>query len=156
MRHFVLVLLIATLISCREAKYESPAMEPTIKQDETITINYSAYLTSQPERWDAVAFKNDRTKGRVWVQRIVGLPGETIDIQDSFIVINGAKLEYPKKISTIRYTSRWADTPPAVTLPYTLPAHSYFVLGDNTSQAIDSRYIGSILKEDIKGKVEGK
>lgn len=153
-KYFTLTIVLIPLVSCREGKLESTSMSPSIKEGEKITVNYTAYAAALPERWDIVAYTNDETKGRTWVQRIVGLPGETVDIQDSFVVINGTKLQYPKKIASIRYAPLQAGEPTKLKLPYTLPMGTYFVLGDNTSQAIDSRYIGHINQGDIKGRVE--
>ena len=155
-KHFALVIILAAFVACREGKLESSSMQPSIKEGEQITVNAAAYLSGMPERWDVVSYTNNDTKGRTWIQRIVGLPGEAIDLQDSFILINGTKLEYPKKIAAIRYAALPQGEASKIKLPYTIPANSYFVLGDNTSNAIDSRYIGSIMKDDIKGRIEGK
>jgi len=151
-----LVTLAVAIGSCRQAKIESGSMEPTIKEGESVTINYTAYTNELPQRWDVAAYENSQTKGRTWCHRIVGLPGETIDIQDSTIVINGAPLPYPAKISRIRYALMVPNTPPKVQFPYSIPKNTYFVLGDNTLDALDSRYIGPINIGDIKGRIEGK
>ncbi|MBS1902373.1 MAG: signal peptidase I [Bacteroidetes bacterium] len=150
------VVFAVALGSCREAKIQSGSMEPTIKAGEAVTINYTAYVSDAPVRWDVVAFMNDQTKGKVWCHRVVGLPGETIDIKDSFIFINGAKMTYPQKIAGIRYAAMVPGEPAKLQLPYTIPANTYFVLGDNTNDAYDSRYIGPVKRDDIRGRVEGK
>ena len=155
--NLIVVIALAILItSCRERKVESGSMEPTIKEGEAVTVNYSAYINDQPVRWDVVAYKNDKTKDRMWCHRVVGLPGETIDIRDSSIVINGTVLPYPAKIATIRYARMVPNTPPTIQLPYTIPKNSYFVLGDNSLDALDSRYIGAVEFDDIRGRIEGK
>jgi signal peptidase I len=144
------------ITSCRESKIESGSMAPTIKEGQAVTVNYTAYVTEQPVRWDVVAYANDKTNGRTWCHRVVGLPGETIDIRNSQVVINGQPLPYPAKIATIRYIPMIENSPTAIQLPYTIPKNKFFVLGDNTSDAADSRYIGPIDQDDIKGRIEGK
>lgn len=154
--YITFVALAITLGSCRDAKMETGSMEPTIKMGEKVTINYTAYVNDLPQRWDVAAYENDKTNGRTWCHRIVGLPGETIDIQDSNIVINGAPLPYPAKIASIRYARMVPDAAPKVQFPFSIPKNTYFVLGDNTLDALDSRYIGPINIEDITGRIEGK
>jgi signal peptidase I len=144
------------LASCRDRKLETSSMEPTIQNGEKITENFTAYAKADPQRWDVIVYKNDRTGGHDWCHRVVALPGETIDIQDGYIVINGTKLQYPEKIAAIKYAPMIAGMPPMIRLPYTLPKDAFFVLGDNTSDARDSRYIGHINRKDIQGRVEGK
>ncbi len=149
-------LLVMSLGACRESKIDTGSMEPSIKKGEDVTINFMAYVSSQPARWDVVAYKNEHTNGHTWCHRLVGLGGETIDIRDGFVFINGTKLEYPAKLGSVRYAPTSGGEPGAVRFPYTVPAGTYFVLGDNTNDAYDSRYIGTVSESDIKGRVEGK
>ncbi|MBS1902371.1 MAG: signal peptidase I [Bacteroidetes bacterium] len=155
-RSFGIVALVLSLGACRGAKFESGSMEPTIHQGDVVTINHTAYLNSDPQRWDVAAYEDEDTHGNSWCHRIVGMPGETIDLRDGFVIIDSVKLEYPAKIGKVRYSALPAGTPTKIHLPYLIPKDCYFVLGDNTSDAIDSRYLGAIKRSDIRGRIEGK
>jgi signal peptidase I len=121
-------------------------MEPSIKKGEIIILT----PIDKPARWDVVSFKSP-FNGNMWVQRVAGLPGEIIDIHDSSLYINGVKQTVPSKMKGI-----WYSKEGTVAFPFTIPKDSYFVLGDNTTDAQDSRYMGPIPAESIVSKVENK
>ena len=135
-------------------------MEPTIRAGEHIQVDESAYRSANPARWDVVAFEPPRNPGQIWLSRIVGLPGETIDITSSGVSIDGRIITLPPSLTIGTYlppsTVLPVGTPPAATFPYRVPADSYFVLGDNVSNSLDSRYWGGLEKSKIHGKVLGK
>ncbi|MDP4221277.1 MAG: signal peptidase I [Bacteroidota bacterium] len=138
------------------------AMEPTIKRHERFLIDYSAYSKSSPQRWDIVIFYRDEVmpNGQIdhgkHVNRLVGLPGETITIHDSSVFVNGSKQDYPEKMNGIWYSASVPGSPQKIHFPYTVPDSSYFLLGDNTLEADDSRFEGPVKRTDILGRIEGK
>ncbi len=149
--HFIYAFLLLISCSCRvdegPRQEASGSMEPSIKKGEFIFLTP---LDKPPSRWDVVSFESP-VNGNMWVQRVVGLPGEVIDIHDSSVYINGVRQTAPSKMKGI-----WYSKEGKVTFPFTIPKNSFFVLGDNTTDAQDSRYIGSIPAKSIVSKVENK
>lgn len=135
-------------------------MEPTIRSGEMIKVDLMAYSSSDPLRWDVVLFESPMDSSFQWCFRVVGLPGEKVDIQDGDLLIDGTKMPIPSSLAISNYqvvkigTSTAAPGP--VSLPYKLQKDAYFVLGDNISNALDSRFWGGLDKSKIIGKVIGK
>ena len=147
--------LLFLLVSCREHRIVTDSMEPTLKNGETIKANYSAYVSGNgPQRWDIVAFENN-VNGTLWVHRVVGLPEETITIADSAIWINGKLQPLPATMSGVNYVTE-TGYPMKVTFPYTIPKDYYFLLGDNSMNALDSRFHGAVHRDRILARVEDK
>jgi len=167
MRKFLTLLIgglfLGRLSGCLSTRMtmNSRAMEPTLPLGSSIAVDTAAYQNRSPERYDVVIFEYKNKSSAVPIQqppdgaeicyRIIGLPGETVEIVPSGILINGAPAALP---SGLRYN------PAPISEQYrrfnslTLPADGYFVLGDNTDKALDSRYWGFIREEQILGKVE--
>ena len=138
------------------------SMEPTLENDDSLLVDKVSYCFRQPERYDVIVFEPAIANvSKYYVKRIVGLPGETIQIIDGVVYINGEPLENdviysfglkdeagkpvePEKI----YNAGLAEKP--ITLGY----DEYFVLGDNRNNSEDSRYanIGNVKKDYIIGK----
>ena len=154
--------LVAAFTGCNKNKMRqtSSSMEPTIKRGEVISVDFSAYSGTGPHRWDVIVFESPTIGGGHWLGRIVGLPGETIEILSGKIVIDGRIEAPPGRLSLGRYELPKKDLAPGgsgpVSFPYKIPADSYFVLGDNASKALDSRYWGALDRSKILGKVPGK
>jgi signal peptidase I len=129
-------------------------MEPTIMKGDMVHVDYGAYRNRPPERWDVVVYKRDEK--RLWIHRVVGLPGEEIRLERGGVFVNDKKLEAPQNLSHIPYVSKEVMIDPAAQPPfeiYQVPKDSYFLLGDNSKESADSRYLGAIHMDRIKGKV---
>lgn len=122
----------------------SGSMEPTIDAESNILLNRLAYLAKDPERGDIVAFPCPDEPETLYLKRIIGLPGETIECEDSVIYIDGEPLEH--------------DFTPVITQedfgPFMIPNDGYFMMGDNRNLSWDSRFWENtyVKKEDIIGK----
>ncbi|MBR6898547.1 MAG: signal peptidase I [Lachnospiraceae bacterium] len=127
----------------RSVIFTGSSMAPVIKNTDVVLINSLTYRLSSPDRYDCIAFTRDTGTG---IKRIVGLPGETVSIEDGYIYINGVKTEYYKEP-----ISAAGDAVYGVTVP----EGCYFVIGDSPSFSLDSRYneFGFVSKNDILGKV---
>ncbi len=126
------------------------SMKPEIKNGDVVLVNRIIYNASSPDRYDVVVFKpNGNENSHYYVKRIVGLPGETVEIKDENIYINGEKLKENAKIKTTAL-----EDPGIAYEPIELKGNEYFVLGDNRSSSEDSRMadIGNVKKKDIYGK----
>ena len=117
-------------------------MEPTIMDGQVCTIEENAYLVSDPKRGDVVLFSINEVS---FLSRVIGLPGETITIEDGAVYIDGTILDEPYlPDSTITESD---------TKEFKVPDNYYFVMGDNRTQSNDSRTGGSIPLGIIAAKV---
>lgn len=124
------------------------SMENTLQEGDKILVNKFAYKFSDPHRFDVIVFKqNGKEHSYYNIKRIVGLPGETVQIKDGLVYIDGKALT-EKVITDPIVNGGLADD------EITLDENEYFVLGDNRNNSEDSRFanIGNIVKDDIVGK----
>ena len=125
------------------------SMEVTLSGGDTVLLNVLAYQVGSPKRGDVVAFKpNGSTTGHSSIKRIIGLPGETVQIKDGMIYINGEV--YLEKKSYPVMTN-----PGMASEEINLGDREYFVLGDNRNNSEDSRFadVGLVKSDYIEGKV---
>jgi len=123
-------------------RIEGHAMAPTLKNGDKIFVLKSI---SHLNRGDIVVFLFPHDQTKSYIKRIIGLPGETIEIKEGKVIIDGKPLDEPYLDS--KYLSH--DTMP---LPVVLPPDQYFVLGDNRSNSSDSRVWGTVPRNLIYGK----
>jgi signal peptidase I len=123
-------------------------MSPTILPGERILVDRVWYSPDRIHRGDVVVFRSEGPGSPLFVQRIAGLPGDVIEIRNERVFINGAKWDDPHAVFT-------GPLPPFGAMvdygPATVPANSYFFLGDNRRRSKDSRMIGPISMTDIYG-----
>ena len=157
----LLAILAATIsVGCRKSTQVSGGMAPTITNSEQVTINYLAYAGSSPRRWDVVALRGPSPMlptNSVFLKRVIGLPGETISLASTGIVVNGSFLQMPSGLSNIYCPpQRLPASGTLVSFPFTVPPKHYFVVGDNWTNSLDSRYYGAVPGTNIIGRVIGK
>jgi signal peptidase I len=124
------------------------SMEPTLYNAQEILISRFAYKLSAPKRGDVIVFlPNGNQNTHLYVKRVIGLPGETVQIQNGSVYIDGALLEEDEQYD------KMSDSGIAVN-EITLANDEYFVLGDNRNSSEDSRSgnIGPVKKDTIIGK----
>lgn len=141
----------------QRTEVSGPSMENTLKNKDNILVEKLSYRLDNPKRFDIIVFyhfydennrdKNDEECYDYYVKRIIGLPGETVQIVDETIYINGNPLKENYGKDPINYQGVASE-------PFTLGDDEYFVLGDNREVSQDSRYeeVGNINKEDIVGR----
>ena len=125
------------------------SMSPVLKNGDVVLINRIVYDARKPKRGEIIAFRpNGNENAHYCIKRVVGLPGETVQIKDGKIYIDGKV--HKKDI----YTSD-LDFAGIAEKKLTLGETEYFVLGDNSAGSDDSRLadIGNVKREDIGGKV---
>lgn len=154
------VVLMITGCNTKKMTQGTGSMAPTIRIGETITVDLHAYDLSNPARWDVVLIESPLDSKSQWCKRIVGLPGEKIEIRGGDLMIDGVKMPIPSRLSIPAYQEVKAGTttaaPSPVSFPFELKKDAYFVLGDNVSKSLDSRYWGALGRSKIIGKVIGK
>ncbi len=124
------------------------SMEPTLHHGDQLILDKLSYHFSEPERFDIIVFPFQYEEKTYYVKRIIGLPGETVQIDLSGnIYINGEILEEDYGLEPINFPGLAQD-------PITLGEDEYFVLGDNRNNSSDSRdpSVGNIKRDDIMGK----
>ncbi|MGH2536754.1 MAG: signal peptidase I [Candidatus Promineifilaceae bacterium] len=122
-------------------RIEGYSMLPTLKEGEYVIINKLAYHLDEPERGDIIVlhFPNDRS--RDFIKRVVGLPGDQVQVQDGVVRVNGRVLDEPYINAQPSYDGSWQ-----------VPAGEYFVLGDNRNNSSDSHNWQFLPRQDIVGK----
>ena len=132
----VVVVLFRTYIAT-PVRVDGDSMNPTLKNGQILILNK---LDKKYERMEIVVFDY---KGERLIKRVIGLPGEEVYIKDNKIYINDEEIkDYRDDVKTADYK-----------LNVKIPNGYYFVLGDNRGNSADSRLIGLISEEEIKGSV---
>ena len=146
----VLAVVIALLINrflIVNARVPTSSMVPTINKLDRIIGNRLAYINKAPERGDIIIFPFPDNEKEIYVKRIIGLPGETVEIRGGVVYINGSPLDESSYL-TVETLGDWG--------PYYVTLDSYFVLGDNREASVDSRTFGTVSEKQILGRVLGK
>ena len=150
---FLLPILIAVAVAlvlkyCVIANAVVPtgSMLNTIQEGDRVIASRLAYVKDDPQRYDIVIFKYPDDEKQYYVKRIVGLPGETVDIVDSQVYINGEPLDEP-------YIREPMD--PEEPMHFEVPEGCYFMMGDNRNYSSDARYWQNhyVSKDKIIAKV---
>ncbi|WP_226895723.1 signal peptidase I [Luteolibacter marinus] len=142
-------------------RQSSSNMDPTIKRGETVSVDLAAYERSKPDRWDVILFESPISNDGHWLGRVVGLPGETLEIRAGSIIINGKEEAVPPHLNIGAYLPPKTENMALggfrpVTFPHKIDTDGYFVLGDNVSNSLDSRYWGDLEASKIVGQVPRK
>lgn len=125
------------------------SMEPALSNQDVVLINKRSYTFHNPKRYDMIAFKlKEDTESYFNIKRIIGLPGEKVQIKNGHIFIDG-------KVLTDLPFEDLIMTEGIALDEITLGEEEYFVMGDNCNNSEDSRYvnIGNISKKEISGRV---
>ncbi len=123
----------------------SSSMEPTLDIQDRIVVNKVVYHFREPRRQEIVVFRQasqqEKEPKKDLIKRVMGLPGETLEIKDGIVYINGKEIEEDHPLN--RDFSNFG--------PVDIPRDSYFVLGDNRPASADSRYWGFLPGKNIIG-----
>lgn len=166
----VSLFIVSNIVSITQIKEQS--MEPTFKENDRVIINKFVYIIGEPLRGDIVILNkvNDekglivsminegkdiianikyRFTGEIeknnLIKRVIGIEGDIIDIANGYILING-------KLQEENYVSSLTEPDTKFEYPIEVPSGKVFVLGDNRENSLDSRHLGFIDIEQIKGK----
>lgn len=149
--YLLVVLLITYLIVNfvgQRTEVVGSSMENTLSDGDNLIVDKITYRFRDPERYDIIVFPFQYEKNTFYIKRIIGLPGETVEIDtDGVIYINGKELT--------EYYGREIIADPGIAKDkITLGTDEYFVMGDNRNNSTDSRssIVGNIHKKDILGR----
>ena len=143
------VWLVITFVGQR-TEVEGASMENTLHNGDNLIVDKLSYRFHDPERFDIIVFQFQFQDNTYYIKRIIGLPGETVQIMDDgSIYINGEKLEENYGMEVIK-----PETIGRAAEPIELGDDEYFVMGDNRNNSSDSRtdMVGNIKRENIIGK----
>ncbi len=138
----------AACISVERAEVSGVSMEPALSDGDVVLVDKVSWRLTGLRRNDVIVFRYRYRPERYYIKRIVGLPGETVEIRDGRLRIDGEEPDGDFGNSLIENAGRAAE-------PVCLAEGTYFVLGDNRNDSADSRDydIGDIRSEDIIGRV---
>jgi signal peptidase I len=136
----VLYLLMNLII--QSSIVENVSMQPGLYEGQRLIVVKSAYWFGQPQRGDIIIIYPPIEPDRQWVKRLIGLPGDTVEVHNGTVFVNDIPLDEP-------YTKEQPDYDyPA----YTVPEDQYFVLGDNRNNSEDSHFGWTLSSQEIVGK----
>ncbi len=136
----LIFLTIRTLI--QNFRIEGTSMRPNLHDGQYLIVNKLVYYLHPPERGDVVVFHYPKNPNRDFIKRVIGLPGEKVEVRGERVLINGEELEEPYALHASSYA--WG--------PQRMAEGEYFVLGDNRNSSSDSHNWGPLQRDDIIGK----
>lgn len=144
-----LALFIGLHYSAQAVPLDGPSMQPGLHTDERVLVNSLAYTFRGPQRGDVVVFHPPTAPSERFIKRVIGLPGDTITLTPTQVIVNGVQLDEPYL----------APVPPGANEnpePQTIKLNEsqYFVMGDNRADSEDSRFFGPITQREIIGEAE--
>ena len=142
----VLSLIIFLLIRqvVQNYRIENHSMEPNFYEGQFVLVNKLAYWLGEPKRGDVVVFHNPRNTNEDYIKRIIGIPGDTVEVRDQTVFINGQPLpeDFPHN----------AMPPGEYIGPLVVGDSQLFVMGDNRPNSSDSRVFGPIAQDLVVGQ----
>ena len=145
----VLTLVIRTYV-IQAFKIPSGSMRPTLMEGDKLFVNRYIYRFKSPKRGDIIVFKYPKDMKKDFIKRLVAFEGETVEIKDGKIYVDGKVLDDPGTFGKFYYYNHDPYAPPNEKIK--IPKDSYFVLGDNSANSQDSRFWGFVPKKNMVGK----
>jgi signal peptidase I len=144
----ILIGAIYALVNLSTVRFivEGASMQPTFHDDQFLIVSRINYLLMDAERGDIVVFHNPSGPEDDYIKRVIGLPGEVVEIRDTLVYIDGDALNEP-------YINEPCEPRSCPDKMWELAADQYFVMGDNRNHSKDSRVIGPVVREYIVGEV---
>jgi len=141
----VLVVAIYSLVRLATASFMvvGPSMEPNFYTGQFLLVSRVNYILGNPSRGDIIVFHYPRNPEEDYIKRVIGVPGDTVDIHDQQVFINGVGLSEPY----INEPCRTCNTG-----TWTLGLDEFFVMGDNRNHSSDSRFFGVVDRHFIVGQ----
>lgn len=139
----VLVVFLGLQATIRSSVVLGSSMEPNFESGQRLIVNKVIYRFDEVKRGDVVILRPPSDINAEYIKRVIGLPGETVEIENGLVYINGEPLSEPYILDPPRYTMKKIE----------IPQEYYFVLGDNRNNSDDSHIWGPLPQDNIIGKV---
>ncbi len=142
----VLAFLIITFVA-QSFVVEGGSMEATLQNGERLIVNKLVYRFQEPDRGEIVVFTPQGAEDNRYIKRIIGKPGDTVNIDGGQVYVNGEPLQEDYIKEDMRQVGESG--------PFEVPEDSYFVLGDNRNHSADSRFpnlVGYVDRDSIHGR----
>ncbi len=138
--------LIITFVGQR-SRVDGSSMETTLSDGDNLIVDKISYRFRDPKRYEIIVFPYQYKENTYYIKRIIGLPGETVQVKDGYVYINGEQLDE-------HYGNELMVDPGTAAEPITLGQDEYFVLGDNRNHSSDSREetVGVINRDNLVGR----
>jgi len=120
------------------------SMEPNYEDHEYLLIDELSFRLREPQRGEVVVFKYPNDPSQYFIKRVIGLPGEAVDVREDGVYVNGKKVDESAYLSPALAVGGTASV--------VVPAGSYFLMGDNRPASLDSRIFGPVKRSFIVGK----
>jgi signal peptidase I len=133
---------VALQLNVQSYTVEGSSMVPNIHPREYIMANKASYRSSEPQRGQVIIFDPPFESPRPYIKRVIGLPGETVEIKEGQVLVNGVPLHEPDTIPAPTYEMSARE----------VPENEYFVLGDNRNSSRDSSDGWTVPRENIIGR----
>src|SRR5512142_759267 len=138
----ILIAVLLNLFVVQPTKVRGESMEPTLHTDEYLLVEKITYHLHQPQRGDVVVFKYPRDEAENFIKRVIGVPGDTVEIISGRVYIDGQPIVEPYLLQLPR------ENMPAEKGP----EGKLFVLGDNRLNSNDSRSFGMVSMGEVVGR----
>jgi signal peptidase I len=135
----ILIALLINVFVGQATRVEGQSMEPNLHTDQRLVVEKVSYRFHGPQRFDIVVLKLPSQGDELLIKRVVGLPGETVEMRDGRVYINGEPLDD-------------VDTRPGRKGEVAVPPLHIYVLGDNRNHSNDSRSFGPVPIENVVGR----
>ena len=139
----ILIALLINVFVGQATRVEGQSMEPSLHSDQRLVVEKVSYRFHGPERFDVVVLRLVDESDELLIKRVIGLPGETVEVRDGRVYINGERLEEPFLTEKMR---------PGRNITVTVPPLHIYVLGDNRNHSNDSRSFGPIALDNVIGR----
>ena len=136
----VVLFLLLNAVTSRVRVYNI-SMQPTLFEGNLLVVNKLAYKLGEPKRGDIIVFHYQGSPAEDYIKRVIGLPGDTVDVSGGVVQMNGQALTEPYIAALPGYTGTW-----------TVSEGELFVLGDNRNHSSDSHDWGFVKQEWVVGK----
>lgn len=138
--------LIITFVGQR-TRVSGHSMEATLHDGDNLIVDKLSYRLRDPKRYEIIVFPYRHKENTYYIKRIIGLPGETVQVKEGYVYINGEKLDEDYGLEVM-------ESPGIAQEPITLGEDEYFVLGDNRNHSSDSRdpSVGVLHRDELIGR----
>lgn len=131
----------------QRTKVSGDSMQATLQDGDNLIVDKISYRFRDPKRYEIIVFPYRYAEDTYYIKRIIGLPGETVQIIDGYVYINGEKLDEDYGLEVMENPGNAAE-------PIELGEDEYFVLGDNRNRSADSREssVGVLHRDELIGR----